>query len=498
MLLEIKAQPNLDIEFNGTGTVVTDISTFDDHLKTMLIQPNGKIIVAGEALINQQTNNFALIRYNTNGTLDSSFGINGIVTTSLQNPIVNLFEIALQPDGKIIAVGFTAINESTTGTIIRYNEDGTIDTNFGTNGIASVSLNPGLNALISVVVKPDSSILVTGTTNLSKLDVLLMQFKPNGTLDTDFNTNGIVTIDFGNSEYGTNLLLLPNNKILIVGTQEDANNFNTDVFLIRLNSSGKIDSTFGNNGHLIYNFGSDEYARNILLQPDGKIIIAFNSYDANYSNFNVLRCNQDGSLDSSFANNGIASTDFDNTVDEISEIALQSNGKIVAIGKSSNDFSDNYTVAMLRYNNNGTLDSTFDTDGKLYTAFSTDTNIGVAVQIQSDGKIVIAGETNIGSNSNFAVARYNADEFTGINYLNTNSINSILSPNPANNNIYFTNLPNKKIITTVYNLMGKKVQETILSANDASLNIKGLSKGVYIFELKNNNGDLIKTGKFLK
>jgi uncharacterized delta-60 repeat protein len=336
------ASGTLDTTFNTTGVVSTPICTFDDEAYAVAIQSDGKIVAAGYSYIGSQ-NVFALVRYNTNGSLDTTFNATGIVTTAAGQALA----VAIQPDGKIVAAG-----TSNVFALVRYNTDGSLDTTFNTTGIVTTAVGTSLEYCDAVAIQPDGKIVAAGTSysNGGQEFFALVRYNTDGSLDTTFNTTGIVT-----TTLGTNY--------------------------------------------------ADAFA--VAIQSDGKIVAAGISINGNGSQyfFTLVRYNTDGSLDTTFNTTGIVTTAIGASYGAAFGVAIQSDGKIIAVGYYFNS-SQQEVMALVRYNTNGSLDTTFNTTGIVTTSLGGPHEYGDAVAIQSDGKIVAAGTSYNGSQNVFVLARF--------------------------------------------------------------------------------------------
>ena len=358
--------------FGNGGHVIVDLGS-EDVGYSVVIEPDGKIVVAGTSGFH-----FALTRYNIDGSLDTSFGSDGQVITDLGG-LASGHSLAIQPDGKIIVTGMNNFNFALT----RYNSDGSLDPSFGSEGKVITDLG-GNEGSDSVALQPDGKIVVAG---VSSGNFAIVRYNSDGSLDPSFGSEGKVIIDFGSNESGGNIAIQPDGKIVMAG--ESAGNF----AISRYNSDGSLDSSFGTEGKLTTDLGGQDYGLGIVLQPDGKILVAGESAD----NFALVRYNSDGSLDTSFGTGGHLTTDLGG--DDVGRsVALQPDGKILVVGESDSNF------ALVRYNSDGSLDTSFGSDGQVITDLGGD-DIVRSVAIQPDGKIVVAGE----SDGDFALARYNCD-----------------------------------------------------------------------------------------
>ncbi len=403
---------SLDLSFGNNGQVITDIGGHD-YCNAICIQPDGKILIGGTSF-NGVKWTFTLIRYNTDGILDNTFGNNGFVSTDLGGISDECYSIAIQSNGKIVAAGTATINNDTSYfALVRYNYNGSLDSTFNNNGIAFTDFGRKSYGT-SVAIQPNDKIIVAGYSDINgnyDYDYAIARYNTDGTLDLTFDGDGKTSTDFEIYDFGYSLSIQPDGKIIVAGTS--MNNSDTSYFaLVRYNYNGSIDSTFGSSGKVINDCGGIAGASSVILQPDEKIIAAgFSKTVGGIPDFSLVRYNTDGSLDNNFNGNGIVITDFGGD-DQIYSLALQSNGKIVAAGYTIfNDISgQNVDFAIARYNSDGNLDYTFGNNGKVTTSFGC-WDYGGHVAIQSDGKIVVAGHSQdiYGAlGDDYLLARYNS------------------------------------------------------------------------------------------
>ncbi len=398
----------LDNTFSTDGTTTTPIGLENNMALSTAIQGDGKIIATGFSA-NGSNFDFALARYNTNGELDNSFGSNGIVTTEVDTSIDVATSILIQSDGKIIAAGYSLTGIDNDFALVRYNVNGGLDNSFGSDGIFTNPVGTSINYAYSSVIQGDGKIVVVGRIGRmddpNNDDFVLVRYNPNGKMDNTFGTKGIVTTEIGPGDDRAYSVAIQNDgKIVVTGYSRINSN---DVFtLVRYNTDGNLDNSFGTNGVVTTAVGADEdEAYSVAIQNDGKIIVAGFSWTTNNSDLAIVRYNTDGTLDNTFGTNGIVTTDIANSTEEVRSIAIQNDGKIIAAGFYDNETNDDFLL--VRYNSDGTLDDTFGTNGIVTTQFGTEGDWVYSVAIQSDGKIVAAGESYNGSNSDFALARYN-------------------------------------------------------------------------------------------
>ena len=382
---------NLDLTFAGAGYKYDGFGAGFDTARDGLIQPDGKIV-----LIGYTQDDISLARFNPDGSLDTTFNGDGKVTTLVTLNSERANSGALQADGKIVVGGYA------TGTtkdffILRYNTNGTLDTTFDGDGMVIIPVL-GNDEIFDIAVQPDGKILAVGSADNQSA---VVRYNSNGTPDITFDGDGIVTTAYpSGSGSALSLAIQSDGKIVTAGGASDSN-----FALIRYNTNGSLDTSFDGDGHVSTSIGSLDYARSVVIQPDGKIVAAGTSD----SNFALARYNTDGSLDTSFDTDGrVTTAAFIFVTDGIVAVALQSDGKIVAAGYSGNTQSNNPDFALARYNTDGSLDTSFDGDGTVTTEIGTSGEQTTSVMVQPDGKIVAAGWSRLPTDD-FAMVRYNTN-----------------------------------------------------------------------------------------
>ncbi len=276
--------------------------------------------------------------------------------------------------------------------LVRYNNNGSLDASFGVDGKVSTSFDDIEGGAInprSLVIQSDGKIIVAGWADkIGKYNYILARYNIDGSLDASFDDDGRVIYRFwrrGKSKQCSYTNRWKNNS--------GGRNRN---FLILLWSviilMDTVDFSFG---QVITPIGAGkDVANDLAIQPDGKIVVAGYSKNSIDEDFALVRYNTDGTLDVSFGADGIVITDFDSGRSDFAQsMVIQSDGKIVLTGYSNGTSSFDQNLALARYNVDGSLDVTFDNDGKVDNAFSSNTH-GRSVAIQSDGKIVVAGDYN--------------------------------------------------------------------------------------------------------
>ncbi len=393
----------------GDGKVTTDFGGSDFCL-SVTTQNDGKILLAGYTYNSDNDDiDFALARYNCDGSLDTSFGFNGTITTSFGLSKDYGYSVTIQSDGKILVAGYT-INFGSLNlndfALARYNGDGSLDISFGINGKVTTDFDLSYDSGYSVTVQNGGKILVAGYSfkpglNSSYPDLALVRYNSDGSLDTTFSSDGkVITVVDSGSDEGWSVAVQSDGKILAAAESY------SDFALVRYNSDGSLDTSFSTDGKVSTDFGSNsDISYSVAVQSDGKILVA----GKGSSDFALVRYKNNGSLDTTFSSDGKVTTAVGSNYDEGRSVTLQSDGKILVAGSTWND-SGNSDFALVRYNSDGSLDTTFSSDGKVITAFGSSNDLSYGVTVQSDGKILVAGYTDNGINLNdFAVVRYNSD-----------------------------------------------------------------------------------------
>ncbi|HRC33421.1 MAG TPA: hypothetical protein PK736_08250, partial [Bacteroidia bacterium] len=344
---------------------------------------------------------FALARYNTNGSLDSTFDTDGKVTTNF-GLACQANSMAIQADNKILVAGSSNNGNKNDFALVRYNTNGSLDTSFDDDGIVTTQIGLYDDVGSSVALQTDGKILVSGYTYDSVYcNFALVRYNINGSLDTSFGTDGIVLTTISSyNDFCNSLTIQGDGKIILAGSSDNGNAY--DIALARYNTNGSLDTTFEGDGIVTTSIDTTSaFGSAIGIQSDGKIVVSGGHHNGTYSDFALVRYNNNGSIDSTFDSDGIVVTDFGNFA-QIKSLVLQTDDKIVVAGYSY--VSPNFYFAIARYNINGSLDTSFDSDGIVTTDFGTINNVARAVAIQSDGKILAGGNTNP---LIFAIARYN-------------------------------------------------------------------------------------------
>jgi uncharacterized delta-60 repeat protein len=390
------------------GAVARD--RYDDG-KSVAVQTDGKIVVAGYATVGPAAQ-IAMVRYNVDGSLDKSFNGTGKVITAVGDGDCKAEGLALQSDGKIVVAGYSfkpSGKDRAEFTVLRYNPDGTLDSGFGESGKVTSEIGDSSDSAKSVALQDDGKIVVAGDTLApGNNDFAVARYNANGSLDTSFNGTGKATADFSQIDYGRSVAVQGDGKIVVAG---DAERGDHRTFAVaRFNANGTADISFNKTGKVTTDFGGGKAeARGVAVQSDGKIVVAGLASPDGTEKFALVRYNLDGTLDTSFGGTGKVLTLVGISSSNATAMALQGDGKIVVVGHAVNNSGRDRDFALVRYNADGSLDTRFNGSGKVTTAVSDHDGHCEAVALEKGGKIVAAGWVSSGDNSDFAVVRFGAD-----------------------------------------------------------------------------------------
>lgn len=385
------APGDLDSAFSGSGFVLGPAGA---TATGVAVQSDGKIVAGG--------GQFVLARYNPDGSLDTSLGSGG-TTQPLGFGDANA--LVLQPDGKIVAAGSRCY--PCAFALARYNADGSLDSGFGSGGLAFASFSPSASyndfGAMAVALQSDGKLVAVGNVGdpFGNNAFGAVRFNPDGSLDSSFGSGGLAMATFYYWEQADAraVAIQPDGKIVVGGSAAG------QFVLARFNPDGTLDGTFGSGGIARPAFG---HAYTVTLQGDGKIVEA--GQDLSGFELEVARVNADGSPDGSFGSAGTATMNFLPTAVYVAALAVQvqTNGKLLAAGTAS---GNNTFFALARFNPDGNLDTGFGNNGSVLTTFQGTIGQGAdALALQTDGRIVAAGFANPSSGgTEFAVARYLGD-----------------------------------------------------------------------------------------
>jgi uncharacterized delta-60 repeat protein len=409
--LALAASGGLDPSFHGNGKLKMDIiaGQYNDA-RAVAIQPDGKIVAVGDTDPSATNFHIAIARFTTKGALDITFNGTGKKVTDLGGIDQGLGVVIDKSTGKIIVAGQKCSSDGSTCdvAVLRYTKNGSLDTSFRGSGYRIDDYGGGDNGSYgAVALQSDGKIVVGGymyNTTSKNYDFAIYRYTSMGALDTTFNGTGKKAIPFaaGKNDFIFGLVIQPaDGKIIVAGDTCDSNYTNCDFALARLNPNGSLDTSFNKTGKQTTDLGGNDIASGIALQSNGKIVLAGQKGTATSTNFALARYNTNGNLDTSFAGTGKKVFDFSGSgkANRALAVSIQpTTGKIVACGSSNGNF------ALARLTSAGALDTTFNSTGKVSIDFGgNDSCRGLAIQ-PAAGKYVLAGYTDDGTKQHWALA----------------------------------------------------------------------------------------------
>jgi len=430
----------LDTTFHSPdGYVLWDGGSGHDRGRDIALQQDGKILVSGY-MTNGTDDDIMVIRYNKDGTLDAGFGTNGAYIYDGGNGDDGGYAIAVQSDNKILLAGESSNGSDGDVIVLRLDSDGSLDPNFGSNGIYTYDGGNGYDAIIDLLVQSDGSIVMCGSSsNETDNDLMVMRLNPSGAPDTAFGTNGATTYHGGNShDFGSRLTIQNDGKILVTGGSDNGPDY--DIVVVRFSANGTLDTSFGTNGAVLYDGGDYDRGYGIDTNSNGNILVTGvrNQPDQNSMNYDipVISFDSNGNLDTSFGNNGIVLYDG-NISEQCFDLIVQSDDTILVAGYSGNnvDGISDWSLVVLKYDPNGTLDTKFGTNGVYQYDLTDNTEWGYGLALQTDGKIVVAGQVHNGTDDDVIVLRLTNSPGNSNEPHEPNEPNEPNSPIDPNNNL---------------------------------------------------------------
>lgn len=426
----LAAPGDLDPTFANAGKLRHPVatSTLPDFAASVVVQSDGKIVIAGTMQKEDGDDDFALLRLHPDGSIDKTFGTDGKVVLDIRNDINRATGLALQSDGKLVICGTTGNGsfgaKNNDFTVARFNSNGALDLSFASDGFVLIDFGTyssggstynRSDTCNSLAIQSDGKIILVGSSTAgAEVDFAIARLHATGSLDGTFGGGGLVRTDIStdsqDSAYA--VAVQADEKIVVVGNAWGATR---PWAVARYTSSGALDSTFGSGGKLTTILGSsgNDTAHAVVIQPDGRIVVGGESYMGSRYDFSLARYLENGTLDTSFNGTGKVLTNVASN-QYIRGLALQTNGKIVAAGGVSypgGAYSSNFGFA--RYLPNGSLDNTFSDDGREVIRVGLDEGTAEDLVLQTDGKIIAVGKGNNRSspprNDDFGVVRLEGD-----------------------------------------------------------------------------------------
>ncbi len=481
----------LDVSFDEDGMVSTEFGSYKSAVRSVALQPDGKILAVGSTYNNGSYHRFALARYNVDGSLDTTFGIEGKVVGDYSEEKMAFTSVLVQPDGKIVAGGIIYNNYNDSQfMLVRFNEDGSQDDSFAENGMMIMD-NRTVNAM---AMQPDGKIVATGFVyynDSSNKDFLVMRFDLNGDLDSTFADNGVFITSVGSRDYANSLVIQPDGKIVIAGATFNASH--SDFCILRLLSNGASDHTFGLAGMVAIDTDERDEVTSVCIQEDEKIVLSgWTGNIANNYSHAIIRIMPNGVIDSGFATSGMIIGAGSALA---KNVKIQPDGKILVAGAYEGGDTGK-TAALSRYMTDGSPDTTFGENGLITTSFSSSCQAN-AVALQADGKILLGGEagpTGGSYNPDFALLRYNPGSVLSIGDHSITKSSFKVYPNPVTSTFHIDMnlLQSQDLTIELFDMNGRKIHNFGSSSFNAGFNTRSfslpdsLAAGTYLLNITNN------------
>ena len=471
---------------DGGGTLIAE-TAYD-----MEIQPDGKIVMIGY-FADQQV----VVRYMPDGSLDPSFGIGGIVDTNVAVDW-QVWNIALQPDGKILITSSIVDGLQSKLAVVRYLTDGSLDITFGGDGVAEATIGAETSEGYDVAVHSDGKIVVAGRSVESVyFSATTVRFMPDGSLDNSFSGDGIIQWTANGDETVRSVAIQPDGKVLVAGAL--FNPLFYDAFILRYNVDGTPDNTFGTAGSVIMDLGGtvDEFTR-ILLRPGGKILLTGNTGSSAPFRLPIaVQLNSDGTPDLAFGTNGVTSVLM--SADAICfGSLLQSTGEVVMTATVF--ATDNVEPALIRLTAAGQLDATFGTGGIAWGPTAPEEYHYNMVKQLAGGQFMVCGALVYSSNnSDILLARHLSSGMAAIEEQNTSDGDLALWPVPAGDILHIAigDGPASGFSIELRDATGRSIPTTpTIAGLEMTLNVAELPPGVYCITSRHGTHSI--TQRFIK
>lgn len=399
----------IDLSWNVIGRVMTPIGSGNNQANAMVVQPDGKVLLAGHCYADIHAN-FCALRYNANGTLDMSWNGTGKVMTPVGGNYDLASAVALQPDGKVLLAGYCIDGLYFNFCSQRYNSDGSLDNSWNGTGTVMTRISSNDDEAIAIALQPDGKVLLAGyCSNGTNYDFCAVRYNADGTLDNNWNTTGTAITPVGTShDQATAVAVQPDGKVLLAGRCLDGTTY--DFCAVRFKTDGTLDTAWNGSGKVITPVGGDDdFASTVTLQSDGKVVVAGYCYNGELSDFCAVRYHSNGTLDSDWNGTGKVITRIGRRNDYGVDSVLQPDGKLILAGTCINGGNTDFCVA--RYDPHGALDASWSGTGTVITPVGNSFDQASAIALQSDGKVLVAGSCRNGTNDAFCALRYDGGPF---------------------------------------------------------------------------------------
>ncbi len=436
----------LDPTFGTGGIVTTPIGAGTDEARTMVIDRFGRFVVAGRSF-NGANWDFALARYNANGSLDNSFGSGGTLTTPIGTGDDDIFQVVVDGSDRIVVGGRTVVSGHYDFALARFNDDGSLDSSFGSGGKVITAVTGGSNLINEIALDNSGHIVAAGQShNGTKFEFTVARYESNGSLDLSFGTGGVAITDIGVRDNGANSVAIDGSGRIVLGGWNYDGDW-ADFALARYLPNGSLDPSFGSGGKVTTPIGAGTDSiqnQSLAIDSNGRIVASGYALSGSGWDFGLARYSPDGQLDPSFGSFGTVTTAIGPGNDLAESLVLDEAGRMLVGGSSVSGGRQNFALA--RYEADGSLDASFGSNGRVSLAVGAgDAGIG-CLALDGDGRIVAVGSTSNGTDFDFTVARFVPESFTtltGPQVLNYTEDDPQLT---VDNTLAFANSPNANLV----------------------------------------------------
>ena len=476
---------SLDLSFNSNGYLITPVIVNGIHGASsagdFVVLEDNSVVMAGSTYLTPQRY-FSIIKYLDKGVVDSSFADNGVALVDL-----GLLEdyaccISTDNNGRLVVAGYSFNGEYNDIGIIRLNSNGSIDKTFGDSGKLVIPIGKSDSYAYDVDVLSDNSIVVAGKAFITdNFDFIVYKLLPDGKPDNTFGNKGLVSYNFGKSfDEATKVLVLENDKLLVGGSSN--NGLDLDVTLALLTKSGQLDTTFNHSGFITWDYqGKTNSFGDMAIDSGGSIYVTGNTTIPGYYAPYIAKFTKHGAIDSTFATGGLLTYSIGEINAYSKAITVDDYNNIYATGYSQTWGQD---IIVIKFNDRGKLDTNFGTEGVWYSDLGNEvtSKYCVSIGIKSNGKIIIGGSFDDDGYKFLIIQLHNTE---APNKLYTCRLGNELEiyPNPANNllNIKWGN--SNPVDIQILNINGKPVYMRKDFSADY-IDVSDWETGIYLVYIK--------------
>ena len=475
----------LDLSFNGNGKYILEKNYSQEEALDVKMQADGKLVMVGYTIPSSRSE-VEVLRLDAYGNPDQKFGSQGIVETDFGTYESSGRGLDIQPDGKIIITGIAQNGSGDRGMgLVRLQSNGALDNSFGDSGRVYMPINGYSQNFPSVMVLPNGKIVVAGSYYDQDGKAILARFNANGQLDYTFADSGIATISAANSLTINRFMLKPDGRF--IGAGFTYSNNRTAFVIVQFNQNGTPDASFGGNGISVINFPDYARAYGLALQSDGKIVVCGSVLDNGLDYFALVRLETDGTLDQSFGTNGKASHPILSNDAQAKSVHLMGDGKIIVAGQAYGLW--NFDFAVARFGADGQIDLSFSLDGFVTKNIGSGREQVYNSLLQPNGRLVVVGSTHDDNYSvnNIAAARFLGGVGSIGNEEYSHDIPFSIYPNPASEWLRVESAEDvQHLKLRLIDGLGRTVGEWQGSAPQPELDVSHLSPGLYFLSISVN------------